>query len=312
MPSHRVMIPSIPPFFPQRYPYLRCRLRLKRIHGPFFHVKGLRKDREMAWEHIVVLIRGGGEMASGVAHRLVKCHFKVCMTEVAHPLAVRREVSFSEAVYEGEKTVEGLTAKLIDASDQIPELWKAGMIPIMVDPEAALKAYMKPSVVVDAILAKRNVGTRITDAPLVIGLGPGFRAGRDVHLVVETKRGHDLGRLISEGEAEANTGIPGEIAGFSVKRVLRSSTAGKLKTLKGIGDYVDAGDIVALVDDAPIKAQIKGVIRGLLRDGSEVYEGMKTGDVDPRGIKEFCYSMSDKVRAIGGGVLEGIVSYLNQ
>ena len=251
-------------------------------------MKGLRKDRKMAWEHTVVLIRGGGEMASGVAHRLVKCHFKVCMTEVAHPLAVRREVSFSEAVYEGGKTVEGLTAKLIEAVDQIPELWKAGMIPIMVDAEATLKAYIKPSVLVDAILAKRNVGTRITDAPLVIGLGPGFRAGRDVHLVVETKRGHDLGRLISEGEAEANTGIPGEIAGFSVKRVLRSSTAGKLKTLKGIGDYVDAGDIVALVDDAPIKAQIKGVIRGLLRDGSEVYEGMKTGDVDPRGIKEFC------------------------
>lgn len=275
-------------------------------------MKGLRKDREMAWEHMVVLVRGGGEMASGVAHRLVKCHFKVCMTEVAHPLAVRREVSFSEAVYEGEKPVEGLTAKLIEAFDQIPELWNAGMIPIIVDAEATVKAYIKPSVLVDAILAKRNVGTRITDAPLVIGLGPGFHAGRDVHLVVETKRGHDLGRLISEGEAEANTGIPGEIAGFSVERVLRSSTTGKLKTLKGIGDYVDAGDIVALVDDAPIKARIKGVIRGLLRDGSEVYEGMKTGDVDPRGIKEFCYSMSDKVRAIGGGVLEGILSYLNQ
>ena len=263
-------------------------------------------------EHIVVLIRGGGEMASGVAHRLVKCHFKVCMTEVAHPLAVRREVSFSEAVYEGEKTVEGLTAKLIEAFDQIPELWNAGMIPIIVDAEATVKACIKPSVVVDAILAKRNVGTRITDAPLVIGLGPGFLAGSDVHLVVETKRGHDLGRVISEGEAEGNTGVPGEIAGFSAERVLRSSTAGKLKTLKGIGDYVDARDIVALVDNAPIKAQIKGVIRGLLRDGSEVYEGMKTGDVDPRGIREFCYSISDKTRAIGGGVLEGILSCLNQ
>lgn len=275
-------------------------------------MKGRIKDREMAMKHIVVLIRGGGEMASGVAHRLVKCHFKVCMTEVAYPTAVRREVSFSEAVYEGEQTVEGLTAKLIEAFDQIPELWNAGMLPIMVDAEATVKDYLKPSVMVDAILAKRNVGTRITDAPLVIGLGPGFRAGRDVHLVVETKRDHDLGRVLSEGEAEANTGIPGEIAGFSVERVLRASKAGRLKTLKGIGDYVDAGDIVALVDDAPIKAQIKGVLRGLLRDGSEVYEGMKTGDVDPRGIKEFCYSISDKTRAIGGGVLEGILSYLNQ
>jgi xanthine dehydrogenase accessory factor len=265
----------------------------------------------MAMEHIVVLIRGGGEIASGVAYRLAKCHFKVCMTEVAHPLAVRREVSFCEAIFKGQQTVEGLTAKLIETFDQIPELWNAGMIPIMVDAEAAVKDYVKPSVLVDAILAKRNVGTRITDAPLVIGLGPGFRAGRDVHLVVETNRGHDLGRVISKGEAEGNTGIPGEIAGFSVERVLRANKAGRLKSLKGIGDYVDAGDIVALVDDAPIKAQIKGVIRGLLRDGSEVYEGMKTGDVDPRGIREFCYSISDKTRAIGGGVLEGILSYFN-
>ncbi len=265
----------------------------------------------MAGEHIVVLIRGGGEMASGVAHRLAKCHFKVCMTEVARPTAVRRGVSFSEAVFEGEKTVEGVTAKLIDSFHQIPELWNASMVPIMVDAEATVKDFVKPSVLVDAILAKRNVGTRITDAPLVIGLGPGFRAGRDVHLVVETNRGHNLGRVIPEGEAEGNTGVPGEIAGFSVERVLRASKAGRLKSLKGIGDHVDAGDIVALVDDAPIKAQVKGVIRGLLRDGSEVYEGMKTGDVDPRGIREFCYSMSDKVRAIGGGVLEGILSYLN-
>ena len=266
----------------------------------------------MAMEHIRVLIRGGGDIASGVAHRLNRCHFKVCMTEVAHPLAVRRKASFSEAVFEGEKTLEGVTARLIESYDHIPELWNAGILPIIVDAKAAVKDYLKPSVLIDAIMAKRNVGTKITDAPLVIGLGPGFRAGRDVHLVVETKRGHDLGRVLSKGEAEGNTGIPGEIAGFSVERVLRASKAGKLKTLKGIGDYVDAGDIVALVDDVPIKAQIKGVIRGLLRDGSEVHEGMKTGDVDPRGIREFCYSISDKTRAIGGGVLEGILSHLNQ
>jgi xanthine dehydrogenase accessory factor len=270
------------------------------------------EDEKMAIEHLVVLIRGGGDIASGVAHRLSRCRFKVVMTEVAHPLAVRREVSFSEAVFEGEKTVEGLTAKLIGSCDQIPEIWNAGMLPIMIDPEAAVKDCLQPSVLVDAILAKRNVGTRITDAPLVIGLGPGFRAGMDVHLVVETKRGHDLGRVISEGEAERDTGIPAEILGFSVERVLRASKPGRLKCLKGIGDYVDPGDIVALVDDVPIKAHIKGIIRGLLRDGSEVYEGMKTGDVDPRGIREFCYSISDKARAIGGGALEGIVSYLNR
>jgi xanthine dehydrogenase accessory factor len=263
-------------------------------------------------ENIIVLIKGAGETASAVAHRLSRCHFKVCMTEIAHPVAVRREVCFSETVFEGEKTVEGMTARLVDSYTQIPELWNAGMLPITVDPETKVKSCLNPTVLVDAILAKRNVGTSITDAPLVIGLGPGFRAGKDVHLVIETKRGHDLGRVLVEGEAEQNTGIPSEIAGFSAERVLRASRTGRLKSLKAIGDYVDAGDLVALVDDAPIKAHIKGVIRGLLRDGSDVHHGMKVGDVDPRGIREFCYSISDKARAIGGGVLEGIVSYINR
>jgi xanthine dehydrogenase accessory factor len=262
-------------------------------------------------ENMIVLIKGGGDIASGVAHRLSRCRFKAVMTETAHPLSVRREVSFSEAVFEGEKTVERITARLIASYSQIPDLWNAGMLPILVDPEALVKGHLKPSVLVDAVMAKRNVGTKITDAPLVIGLGPGFSAGRDVHLVIETKRGHYLGKVIAEGEAERNTGIPSEIAGFSVERVLRADRAGKLRCLKGIGDYVNPGEIVAFVDDAPIRAQIKGIIRGLLRDGSEVYEGMKTGDVDPRGIREYCYSISDKARAIAGGVLEGILSYLN-
>jgi xanthine dehydrogenase accessory factor len=262
-------------------------------------------------ENIIVLIKGGGDIASGVAHRLSRCRFKAVMTETAHPLSVRREVSFSQAVFEGQKTVEGITARLIDSYDRIPDLWNAGMLPILVDPDALVKDQLKPSVLVDAVMAKQNTGTKITDAPLVIGLGPGFRAGRDVHLVVETKRGHDLGKVISEGEAERNTGIPSEIAGFSVERVLRASKPGKLKCLKQIGDYVHAGDIVALVDDVPMRTLIKGVIRGLLRDGSQVYEGMKTGDVDPRGIREYCYSISDKARAIGGGVLEGMLAYLN-
>ena len=150
------------------------------------------------------------------------------------------------------------------------------------------------------------------DATLVIALGPGFYAGRDVHIVVETNRGHNLGRIILEGEAEKDTGIPGEIAGFSVERVLRAPRDGSLLTLKGIGDFVEVGEAVALVEDLPIKAQIRGVIRGLLRSGSEVYKGMKTGDIDPRGIKEYCYTISDKARAIGGGVLEGILSHFNQ
>jgi xanthine dehydrogenase accessory factor len=266
----------------------------------------------MSIENITVLIKGGGEMASGVAHRLTRCHFKVCMTEIPHPQAVRREVSFCEAVHDGAKTVEDLTARLVDSYDRIAGIWDTGKIPIMVDPEAKVKDFLRPAILVDAILAKKNVGTKITDAPLVVGLGPGFYAGRDVHLVVETMRGHNLGRVISDGEAESNTGIPGEIAGFTTERVLRAPSKGTLSTLRKIGDSVEPGEVVAYVDDLPVRAQIKGVVRGLLRDGTSVWKGMKTGDIDPRGITESCYTISDKARAVGGGVLEGILAHCNR
>jgi xanthine dehydrogenase accessory factor len=266
----------------------------------------------MSIENIIVLIKGGGEMATGIAHRLNRCHFRVCMTEISHPQAVRREVSFCEAVYDGEKTVEGLTARLVDSYDRIPDLWDTGKIPIIVDPEAKVKDFLKPAILVDAILAKKNVGTRITDAPLVIGLGPGFYAGRDVHLVIETNRGHNLGRVISKGAAEEDTGIPGVIAGFSAERVLRAPADGTLETVRQIGDPVQAGDMVGSVEGFQVQAEIKGVIRGLLRNGTSVWKGMKTGDIDPRGIKEHCYTISDKARATGGGVLEGILSSLNR
>lgn len=264
----------------------------------------------MLVENLTVLIKGGGEMASGVAHRLSRGHFRVCMTEISKPQAVRRQVSFCEAIYTGEKTVEGVTVKLVDTYEEIPKTWN-NTIPIIVDPDTKITEFLRPDVLVDAIMAKKNLGTKITDAPLVIALGPGFYAGRDVHLVVETKRGHNLGRIISEGEAEKDTGIPGVIEGFSTERVLRAPRDGELSTLKDIGDYVEAEDIVAFVDDFPVKANIRGVIRGLLRSGSEVYKGMKAGDIDPRGIKEYCYTISDKARAIGGGVLEGILSHFN-
>ena len=266
----------------------------------------------MSIENFTVLIKGGGEMASGIAHRLSRCHFRVCMTEISKPRAVRREVSYSEAVYEGKKAVEGITVRLVDSYDQIPEVWDSGQIPIIVDPDTKIKEFLKPDILVDATVAKKNLGTKITDASLVIALGPGFYAGRDVHLVVETNRGHNLGMVILEGEAEKNTGVPGEIAGFSVERVLRAPRDGRLSTLKDIGDYVEAGDTVAFVDDFYVKAEIKGVIRGLLRSGAEVYKGMKTGDIDPRGIKEYCYTISDKARAVGGGVLEGTLSHFNR
>jgi len=266
----------------------------------------------MSIENIIVLIKGGGEMASGVAHRLSTCHLRICMTEIPKPQAVRREVSFCEAVYEGEKTVEGITAQCISSYDEIEEAWKADRIPLIVDPTFSIKDILKPDVIVDARIAKKNLGTKITDAPLVIALGPGFSAGKDAHLVIETNRGHNLGKIITEGEAEKNTGIPGEIAGFSAERVFRAPKNGVLSTVKEIGDYVEPEDVIAFVEDASIKAEIKGVIRGLLRDGAEVWKGMKTGDVDPRGIKEHCYTISDKARAVGGGVLEGILSYIYQ
>jgi xanthine dehydrogenase accessory factor len=269
------------------------------------------KWKKMSIENIIVLIKGGGEIASGVAHRLSRCHFRVCMTEIPKPQAVRREVSFCEAVYEGEKTVEGITAKRVNSYDEVIEVWNSDRMPLIIDATATIKEILKPDVMVDAIMAKKNLGTKITDAPLVIALGPGFYAGKDAHLVVETQRGHNLGKIIEEGEAEKDTGIPGLIAGFSAERVLRAPGNGILSNVMEIGASVEAGDMVASVNDFPITTKVKGIIRGLLRDGAEVWKGMKIGDVDPRGIKKYCYTISDKASAIGGGVLEGILSNLN-
>lgn len=261
---------------------------------------------------LVVLIKGGGEQASGVAHRLACSHLKICLTEVPNPQAVRRGVAFCEAVYDGEKEVEGVVAKLIPSPDEISKVWQEGKLPLLVDPETKVKDILKPDVLVDAILAKKNLGTKISDAPLVIGLGPGFQSGKDVHMVIETNRGHNLGRVILQGEAEANTGIPGVIAGASAERVFRAPKAGRFSANRKIGDHVRAGDVVALVDGAPVKALVGGVVRGLLRDGIEVHKGMKAGDVDPRGIKEHCFTISDKARAIAGGVLEAILYHCNR
>lgn len=264
-------------------------------------------------EERVILIRGAGEMASGVAYRLHRSQFKVCMLEIPHPLAVRREVSFCEAVYDGEKEVEGVRATLISKPEEISFLWKKGKIPILIDPDGKrTRNAVKPDVVIDAILAKTNLGTRINDAPLVIGLGPGFTAGRDVHLVVETNRGHHLGRVISNGSAEADTGIPGEIGGYTIERVLRTLKGGTFRPQKSIGELVNKGTVVAVVDDFPVIVKISGVLRGLLRGGVEVKKGMKVGDIDPRGKKENCFTISDKARAIGGGVLEAILFWFNR
>jgi len=232
---------------------------------------------------LVILIKGAGELASGVACRLFRSHFRICLTDIEQPQAVRRTVSFCEAVYDGEKEIEGVIARRISSPEEVPLVWQAGKIALLVDPEAEIKNSLKPDVLVDAILAKKNLGTGIKDALLVIGLGPGFTAAKDVHVVIETNRGHNLGRIFKAGEAEPNTGIPGEIAGFSADRVFRAPKAGKFLNVKKIGDFVQIGDVVAKVNSELVKASFSGVVRGLLRDGTKVYPGMKAGDIDPRG-----------------------------
>ncbi len=256
---------------------------------------------------IKVLIRGAGDLASGVAWRLYHCGFRLLMTEVPTPLAVRRKVSFCEAVYEGKTEVEGVRAALVRSSEEITPVWDRGEVPIMVDPEGIIKNTMRPHVLVDAIIAKRNLGTTIHDAPLVIALGPGFEAGRDAHFVVETHRGHHLGRLLTSGAAEPDTGVPGPVKGFTTDRVLRAPAEGIWVSDLDIGDSVKPGDRVGTVEGRMLQAKIPGVIRGLIRRGVKVREGLKIGDIDPRGNVDFCFTVSEKALAIAGGVLEGIM-----
>ena len=268
---------------------------------------------EKRLRELVILIRGAGEMASGVAHRLHRSHFKICSLEIYHPLAVRREVSFCEAIYEDEKEVEGIRARLVSKTEEIESVWKEKSIPLLIDPDGRrTRDYLKPDVVIDAIMAKSNLGTHMSDAPFVIGLGPGFTAGRDVHAVIETNRGPNLGRVIFNGTAEPDTGVPGEIGGYTIERLLRTRKKGIFHPQKSIGDRVNKGAVVAVVDDYPIIAKVSGVVRGLLREGVEVKKGMKVGDIDPRGKRELCFAISEKARAIGGGVLEAILYQFNR
>ena len=260
---------------------------------------------------MLILIRGAGDLASGIALRLFRCGISVVMTDLLHPTSIRRTVSFSEAIVKGETTVEGVTAKRAESAVEALKLLNNGVIPVLADPECACCAELKPHVVVDAILAKRNLGTKITDAPIVIGVGPGFTAGEDCHAVVETMRGHTLGRAIYEGSALPNTNIPGLIGGFAGERVLRAPADGTFRTAASIGDLVNEGDTVGYVGDAPMKCTISGVLRGLIADGTMVHKGMKSGDVDPRGDVSYCQTASDKALAIGGGVLEAILHFSN-
>jgi xanthine dehydrogenase accessory factor len=264
------------------------------------------------FEDILVLVKGAGDLATGVAYRLHRAGFPVVMTEIAEPTPVRRTVSFAEAVYEGETQVEGLRARLVAGPAAVRQAIAEGLIPVVVDPEARLVPELRPMVVVDAIIAKRNVGTSKLDAPIVIGLGPGFVAGEDVHAVVETNRGHYLGRVFLSGSAEPNTGVPGPVGGYTTERLLRAPVEGTFASVCSIGDQVEKGEVAARVDGEPVLAGVGGVLRGLVRDGLHVTKGMKIGDVDPRAARDHCFTISDKGLAIGGGVLEAVLFLLHR
>jgi xanthine dehydrogenase accessory factor len=248
-------------------------------------------------------------MASGIAHRLFNANLtRICMTEIARPLAVRRAVAFSEAVYERRVEIEGVGASLIAEKADLEATWAQGRIAVIVDPSWAIIESLRPDVVIDAIMAKRNLGTAKHEASLVIGVGPGFAAPLDVHAVIESNRGHDLGRVIYSGTAEPHTGVPGFSGGYSTERVLRAPLDGPVRHVKSIGDAVKKGDVVLYVGQAPVCASIDGILRGLIRE-IPVKAGRKLGDVEPRGERSYCFTISDKARAIGGGVLEAVMTH---
>ncbi len=264
------------------------------------------------WD-LTVAIKGAGDLASGVAWRLYQARFRrIYMLEVAKPLAVRRRVAFSEAVYDGTQTVEGVSAVRVEDVSDFERVWADGRIALRVDPNWDTLGQQPPDVVIDAIMAKCNLGTLLDDGSLVIGLGPGFEAGHDVHLVIETQRGHHFGRVLKQGEAEKNTGTPGSIDGYTTERVLRAPAKGVFTSQRQLGDQVRKGETVASVDGVAMTAQISGVLRGLVRSGIQVPAGMKVGDIDPRGRVSYCDTISDKARCLGGAVLEAILEKYNQ
>jgi xanthine dehydrogenase accessory factor len=249
----------------------------------------------------LVVIRGGGDLATGVVFRLWKVGFTVVVLETPNPTAIRRTVSAAQAVFEKSHTIAGMTVRLLTRADDIPD---NGDVGVLVDPEGVSISRLKPDLLVDAIMAKRNRGTKKNMAPRVIAIGPGFRAPEDVHAVVETLRGHNLGRVITKGEAVPDTGVPGEIGGETHNRVIRSPREGIFDAAVSIGDRVQKGQFLGEVRGAPVYAKIGGIMRGLLHPRVPVTLGMKIGDIDPRALRENCFSISDKALAVGGGVLE--------
>jgi xanthine dehydrogenase accessory factor len=255
----------------------------------------------------LVVIRGAGDIASGVAIRLAHCGYRVVMLEIAQPTAIRRSAAFAQAVFDGSTTVEDLTARLVATAQEALDVTVRSDIAVLVDPQAASLDALGADYLIDAILAKKNLGTHKNMAPITIALGPGFVAGDDCDAVIETNRGHRLGRVILSGPTEPNTGIPGEIAGKSDLRVVRAPCAGVFRSLVALGDLVTQGSLMAQVGDTAVIAPLDGMVRGLLHDGLQVSAKFKIGDIDPRGKKADYLSASDKALAIGGGVLEAML-----
>ena len=260
----------------------------------------------------LIVVRGGGDIASGTIMKLYKSGFPVLILEIPAPSAIRRNVAFSEAVYQGTQTVEDVTCYLAQDVREAAQLLEEGKLPLLVDPEGTCLKELHPLALVDGILAKRNLGTSRNMAPITVALGPGFTAGEDVDAVIETQRGHNLGRVIYEGSAAPNTGIPGKIAGFDKERVIHSPAAGILRNVAFITDSVKKGQTIAMIEtdtgEIPVHASLDGLLRGLIRDGYPVTKGFKIADIDPRADEyNNCFTVSDKARCIAGGALEAIL-----
>lgn len=275
----------------------------------------------------LIVVRGAGDLATGTIHRLKKAGFRLLVLEAEHPAAIRRQVALSEAVYVGSARVEDVEAVRMDVDlaekknrkellePEMERIWKKDGVPVLVDPAGLSIAALRPAVVVDAILAKKNLGTTKEMAPLVIALGPGFTAGEDVDVVIETKRGHNLGRVIRSGSAVPNTGIPGIIGGYGKERVMHAQAEGILRNAASIGDIVEARAVIAEIETengtVPVEASLSGLLRGLIRDGYPVTKGFKIADIDPRKEElQNCFTISDKARCIAGSVLEVICGEL--
>ena len=275
----------------------------------------------------LIVVRGAGDLATGTIHRLKKAGFRLLVLEAEHPASIRRQVALSEAVYAGSARVEDVEAVRMDVDlaekknrkelleQEMERIWKKDGVPVLVDPAGLSIAALRPAVVVDAILAKKNLGTTKEMAPLVIALGPGFTAGEDVDVVIETKRGHNLGRVIRSGSAVPNTGIPGIIGGYGKERVMHAQAEGILRNVASIGDIVEARAVIAEIETengtVPVEASLSGLLRGLIRDGYPVTKGFKIADIDPRQEElQNCFTISDKARCIAGSVLEVICGEL--